>query len=183
MFTSKSQYHLASYFFLLIYRISVRYGNEWAPVRPSGVSTLVKRYIILQENDYLTNVHISVGDVGVFRNVIIDMELQTNTEIYGDLDKTDEMKQYYTFTVPRAKAYFSGDISTSGEVSFVTGLTLSADICSGNVLDLPISMLLCASNGPVLGRCCQHRTSTYLVLAPNGLFTGMLDLLWCFGYI
>ena len=29
-----------------------------------------------------------------------------------------------------------------------------------------------ASTGPVLGRCCQHRTSTGPVLANNGMFTG-----------
>ena len=33
-------------------------------------------------------------------------------------------------------------------------------------------MPLCASTGPVLGRCCQHRTSTGPVLATNGMFTG-----------
>ena len=31
-------------------------------------------------------------------------------------------------------------------------------------------MPLCASTGPVLGRRCQHRTSTGPVLATNGMF-------------
>ena len=35
---------------------------------------------------------------------------------------------------------------------------------------------LCASTGPVLGRCCQHRPNTGPVLATNGRFTGMLKL-------
>ena len=34
----------------------------------------------------------------------------------------------------------------------------------------PINMPLCASTGPVLLRCCQHRTSTGPVLATNGMF-------------
>jgi len=38
----------------------------------------------------------------------------------------------------------------------------------------PINMPLRASIGPVLGRCCQHWTSTGLVLAPTGMFTGIL---------
>ena len=33
-------------------------------------------------------------------------------------------------------------------------------------------MPLCASTGPVLGRCCQHRTSTGPVLVTSGMFTG-----------
>ena len=33
-------------------------------------------------------------------------------------------------------------------------------------------MPLCASTGPVLGRCCQHRPSTGPVLATNGMYTG-----------
>ena len=37
---------------------------------------------------------------------------------------------------------------------------------------IPIIMPWCASTGPVLGRCCQHRTSTGPVLATNGMFTG-----------
>ena len=36
----------------------------------------------------------------------------------------------------------------------------------------PIHMPLCASTGPVLGPCCQHRTSSGPVLATNGMFTG-----------
>ena len=35
-------------------------------------------------------------------------------------------------------------------------------------------MPLCASTGPVLGRYCQHRTSTGPVLATNGMFTGIM---------
>ena len=35
-------------------------------------------------------------------------------------------------------------------------------------------MPLCASTGPVLGRCCQHQTSTGPVLATNGMFTGFI---------
>ena len=38
--------------------------------------------------------------------------------------------------------------------------------------NIPINMSLCASTGPVLGRCCQHRNSTGPVLATNGMFTG-----------
>jgi len=37
-------------------------------------------------------------------------------------------------------------------------------------------MLLCASTGPVVGRCWQHRTSTGPVLATNGVFTGSTSL-------
>ena len=37
----------------------------------------------------------------------------------------------------------------------------------------PVNMLLCASTGPVLGRCCQHRTSIGPVLATNGMFAGI----------
>ena len=36
----------------------------------------------------------------------------------------------------------------------------------------PIDMQLCASTGPVLVRCWQHRTSTSPVLAHNGMFMG-----------
>ena len=36
----------------------------------------------------------------------------------------------------------------------------------------PVKMTLRASTGPVMGRCCQHRTSRGPVLATNGMFTG-----------
>ena len=36
----------------------------------------------------------------------------------------------------------------------------------------PVNMPVCASTGPVLGRCCQHRTSTVPVLAHYGMFMG-----------
>jgi len=36
----------------------------------------------------------------------------------------------------------------------------------------PINMPLRGVTGPVLGRCCQHRTSTGPVPAPIGMFTG-----------
>ena len=36
----------------------------------------------------------------------------------------------------------------------------------------PINMPLCASTGPVPGRCWQHRPGTGPVLATNGMFTG-----------
>jgi len=36
---------------------------------------------------------------------------------------------------------------------------------------IPINMPLRASTGPVLVRCCQHRTRTGPVLATNGMFT------------
>jgi len=36
----------------------------------------------------------------------------------------------------------------------------------------PINMPLRARTGPVLVRCCQHRTSTGPVLATSGMFTG-----------
>jgi len=35
----------------------------------------------------------------------------------------------------------------------------------------------CASTGPVLGRCCQHRPSTCPILATNGMFIGILTAL------
>ena len=38
--------------------------------------------------------------------------------------------------------------------------------------EYPINMPLCASTGPVLCQCCQHRTSTGPVLAHNGMFIG-----------
>jgi len=38
----------------------------------------------------------------------------------------------------------------------------------------PVNMPLCASTGPVLARCWQHRTSTGPVLATNGMFIGTL---------
>ena len=38
-------------------------------------------------------------------------------------------------------------------------------------------MLLVASTGPVLVRCCQHRPSTGPVLAHNGMFMGMSGVL------
>ena len=46
----------------------------------------------------------------------------------------------------------------------------------------PINMPLCASTGHVLGRCCQHRTSTGPVLATNGMFTKMVadELVWVY---
>ena len=40
------------------------------------------------------------------------------------------------------------------------------------VRNCPIKMPLYASTGPVLGRCCQPRTSTGPVLATNDMFTG-----------
>ena len=36
-------------------------------------------------------------------------------------------------------------------------------------------MPLCASSGPVLVRCGQHRTSTGPALAPEGLFMGIVS--------
>ena len=39
--------------------------------------------------------------------------------------------------------------------------------------NIPVNMPLYASTGPVLGRCCQHRTSTGPVQATNGMFTGI----------
>ena len=39
-------------------------------------------------------------------------------------------------------------------------------------------MPLCASTGPVLGRCCQHRTSTGPVLVTNGMFTRVNRKSW-----
>ena len=36
--------------------------------------------------------------------------------------------------------------------------------------NIPINMPLCASTGPVLVQCCQHRPSTGPVLAHNGVF-------------
>ena len=39
-------------------------------------------------------------------------------------------------------------------------------------------MPLCASTGPVLGRCCQHRHSTGPVLATTGMFTEHLPQWW-----
>ena len=36
----------------------------------------------------------------------------------------------------------------------------------------PLKMPVLASTGPVLDRCCQHRTSTGPVLARTGMFTG-----------
>ena len=44
-----------------------------------------------------------------------------------------------------------------------------------NIHHIPINIPVCASTGPVLGRCCQHRTSTGPVLATNGMFTGLLS--------
>jgi len=38
---------------------------------------------------------------------------------------------------------------------------------------IPVNMPLRAGTGPVLGRCCQHWTSTGPVLAPTGMLTGM----------
>jgi len=40
----------------------------------------------------------------------------------------------------------------------------------------PVNMPLCASTGPVLARCCQHRTSTGPVLATNGMFIGLMSI-------
>ena len=40
-------------------------------------------------------------------------------------------------------------------------------------LQIPINMPLCASTGPVLDRCWQHRTSTCPVMAHYGMFMGM----------
>ena len=39
-------------------------------------------------------------------------------------------------------------------------------------LFIPIKMLLCASTGPVLDQCCQHRPSTDPVLPTNGCLQG-----------
>jgi len=48
-------------------------------------------------------------------------------------------------------------------------------MCFGNILYIiPISMQLCASTGPVLGRCWQHRPSMGPVLATDGMFTGII---------
>ena len=41
------------------------------------------------------------------------------------------------------------------------------------ISNIPVNMPLVASTGRVLGRCCQHRTSTGPVLATNGMYTGM----------
>ena len=53
--------------------------------------------------------------------------------------------------------------------------------CSCVLQWVPINMPLCASTVPVLGRCCQHRTSTGPVLATNGMFTGVLSHLYLVG--
>ena len=40
--------------------------------------------------------------------------------------------------------------------------------------EVPAKMPVCASTGPALGRCCQHRTSTGPAPAHKGKFTGVL---------
>jgi len=48
----------------------------------------------------------------------------------------------------------------------------------------PITMPLCAITGPVLDRCCQHRTSTGPVMAHNGRVSLSLSwLYWTFATI
>ena len=114
-----------------IYRILVRYGNEWAPAQPNAGSNDIAHYVVeFQENEYLTHIYASVGDVGVFHDVILDIELHTNMNIYGNLHST---QQYYNIDILSEKAFFTGYIRTLDEIHFVSGLKLVSPTRSGNV--------------------------------------------------
>jgi len=52
----------------------------------------------------------------------------------------------------------------SSQLKFQSRSLLFTDVI---VCETPVSMPLCASTGPALGRCCQHRPST-AVLATKG---------------
>ena len=55
-----------------------------------------------------------------------------------------------------------------------TGPVVATNGMFTGILRPTVHMPVCASTGPVLGRCCQHWTSTGPVLATNGMFTGIL---------
>ena len=114
----------------LIYRIQVRYGKEWAPAQPSVGSNTKKHSIEFKENEYLTHIYASVGDVGVFNNVILDIEVHTNTRVYGSLVRTPP---YFSIDIQSEKAFFTGYVRTIDGISFVSGIKLVLPTCSGTI--------------------------------------------------